>query len=367
MPTVQSETAETTRAEVSDAALEDAELYAFAEALRVESDADEDAEAAGDTPDAPPVAAKRRRPSAPEPESGADADPPEDGDAPASEGAPPEKGAAKAKLLRFLERQEREHRSRGDYERRASELEAERRALAEAREQAAAAQRRAEEMARKFRESPIEAAREAGIDPEALVQGATRELSPEARIYAQVHGLERRLTETVQAFEARMRAHEEAKKAEEARYHEQARAAEERAFVSQAAEKAPQARLLFASDRALLREAYEVIETCRARGLPVPTNDEILEYIEYQAAREIARIRGSDAASKATPPAQRAQGGSLPSSRLASERRGGPRRYEELSADEQDAELYSYAGKVMREARTRTAAKRPATRDADDD
>lgn len=319
-----------------DAALYEAAAAAWGDGPHGEEDDAVEADGEPGDPAAAAPAPKRGKPA--------------DADGEADDAAPPMTKAAK--LAAFLDAKAAEHRGRSDYERRAAELEAERARLAEQRAAADGEVRRAREtleaQARRLREDPVAAARELGVSPDELMAGATRELSPEARVLAEVRTVKAQLEAARAEYEARASKLEEMRRADEARLQAQARSHEENGFIAQASEAAPTATLLWSDRSAILREAYSVIQRVTSMGQPPPSNADILEYLEYKATQEVARIRGQAAASVAAPPASSKSSGHPLSAKRTSERRSAPPRYQDLSADEQDAELVRVAAMAMR-------------------
>lgn len=135
------------------------------------------------------------------------------------------------------------------------------------------------------------------------------------------------------------------------------RARAEEIFLSHAnAEKAPNLHLLHGSPEAVLALAHK---TASELGLTdVASIPKIAQYLEYEAAKKVAAIRGQGAtegqrqagATSQQSPAGRANGSRTLSTSLASERRATPRSLDEMTPAEQRKALIEEAAAAMAQA-----------------
>lgn len=235
--------------------------------------------------------------------------------------------------------------------------EARARAEAEAERILAAARARADAELATLRERPLDAIKRIGWDGNKLVDEVAREGTPEWRaqkeLEAQNAAQAKRLEELAATVGGLTKAQEQFVEQQRAA----GRARAEEIFLSHAsAEKAPNLHLLHGSPEAVLALAHK---TAAELGLTdVASIPKIAQYLEYEAAKKVAAIRGQGAtegqrqagATSQQSPAGRANGSRTLSTSLASERRATPRPLDEMTPAEQRKALIEEVNAAMSQA-----------------
>lgn len=227
------------------------------------------------------------------------------------------------------------------------------RAQAEAERIIAEARAKADAEIAALRERPLDAIKRIGWDPAKLVDEVAREGSPEWRAQKALEAADAARAKELEELRATVGTLTKAQQAFVEQQQQAARSRAEEIFFDHASEeKAPNLHLLHGSRDAVLALAHK---TASELGMTdVASIPKIAQYLEYEAAKKVAAIRGQGApegqrqagASSATP-AGRANGSRTLSTSLASERRAAPRPLEELSPQEQRKALIEEATAAM--------------------
>ncbi len=186
----------------------------------------------------------------------------------------------------------------------------------------------------KFRDKPLLAIEEAGIDKRKLVDDVGREGSPEWLAQRRIEGeLEKTRAELAEQKAWREK-QEKSQEEQQSHYRSERQRANEARFLGTIAKDSP-IRALYDDDARIVQETYAALRMYQERTGEVATDDDLRQYLEEQAAKQLARIRGTS-----TPPSTlsaakpKANGPRTPSASSASERRGSPKPLSEMNPDE---------------------------------
>ncbi len=185
----------------------------------------------------------------------------------------------------------------------------------------------------KWREKPLRAIEEAGVDKRALIDDVTREGSAEWQAQRRVESeLEKTRAELAEMKSWREEQTKTATAQSERAQVEQRQLAEKRYL--EAVPKESALRALY-TDRQIVAMTYEVAAEFRdAKPGDVASDEDLRQYLEEQAAQRLAAIRGTSTAPTGSAAKQKANGPRTPSASSASERRGSPKPPSEMNPDE---------------------------------
>ncbi len=199
----------------------------------------------------------------------------------------------------------------------------------------------------RWRQNPVEGARELGHDPDKVAADLARAGSPEAVFEARMKALEARLGEVTKPFEDRIKALDDRWNQAQEQAANQHRAGVEQAFVSAATpEQYPSTRALYETPEEILEAGRKVVAAIakKSGGRATCTDRDILEYLEEQASAKLAKLRAGVAAvapqgQGVAAQSQQAKGSRTLSAKGASERQGTASDLRDMSPSEQDEAL----------------------------
>lgn len=198
----------------------------------------------------------------------------------------------------------------------------------------------------KFREKPLQAINEFGIDRARLVDEVTREGSPEWQAQKrQEAALEEARKETAELKAWREKQEAEAKANEERRI-QYGRAQTEKAFVALVPEGSALRALYDESE--IVAKGHALADAYNKKTGEVATLEELRDYMEEQAAKKLATIRGEQPGTSVSAGKPKANGPRVSSAASASERRTSPKPIRDMSPDEEYEALKAAAADAMR-------------------
>lgn len=176
----------------------------------------------------------------------------------------------------------------------------------------------------KWRDKPLRAIEEAGIDKRVLLDDVSREGSAEWQAQRRIEAALDEVRAENKGLKEWQAQQAKAAEAQEVRQRAAQQATLEKRFLEAIPAESPLRELY--DDAEILQKTYAVAALYReAKGGEVASDLELRHYLEAQAAERLARIRQEKAASTASAAKTKANGPRTPSASSASERRASPK------------------------------------------
>lgn len=151
----------------------------------------------------------------------------------------------------------------------------------------------------RWRADPVGGARELGHDPDKVAAELMRAGSPEAVWEKRIADLEAKIAGAAKPVEEKLKTLEERWQQAEQQATRQQIERVEKEFVAAASPEAfPHVRAFYETPEELVEAGYKVLKAVQAKG-GTCTDRDILEYLESKAAKRVAALRGSAAATGA--------------------------------------------------------------------